>query len=48
VSFTVLFVCICVLYYCHWVATQFQLNISYYIIIMNSNIVKYLQVINFL
>ena len=32
VSFSVLFVCICVLYYCHRVATQFQLNISYHII----------------
>jgi hypothetical protein len=31
VSFSVLFVCICVLYYCHLVATQLQLNISYYI-----------------
>jgi predicted secreted protein len=32
VSFSVLFVCICVLYYCHQVATQLQLNISYPII----------------
>jgi hypothetical protein len=32
VTFPVLFVCICVLYYCHRVATQLQLNISYYII----------------
>jgi hypothetical protein len=31
VSFPVLFVCICVLNYCHWVATQLQLNISYII-----------------
>ena len=32
VSFCVLFVCICVLYYCHRVATQWQLtNISYII-----------------
>jgi hypothetical protein len=31
VSFSVLFVCICVLYYCHRVATQLQLNI-YHII----------------
>ena len=31
VSFSVLFVCICVLYYCHWVATQLQLNIPYHI-----------------
>jgi hypothetical protein len=29
VSFSVLFVCVCVLYDCHWVATQLQLNISY-------------------
>jgi len=29
VSFSVLFACICVLNYCHWVATQLQLNISY-------------------
>jgi len=32
VSFSVLFVCICILYYCHRVATQLQLNISYHII----------------
>jgi hypothetical protein len=32
VTFPVLFVCICVLNYCHWVATQLQLNI-YHIII---------------
>jgi len=31
VSFSVLFVCICVLYYCHRMATQLQLNISYQI-----------------
>jgi len=31
-SFSVLFVCICVLYYCHRVANQLQLNISYHII----------------
>jgi len=31
VSFSVLFVCICVLNYCHRVATQLQLNISYHI-----------------
>jgi hypothetical protein len=31
VSFSVLFVCICVLYYCHRVVTQLQLNISYHI-----------------
>jgi hypothetical protein len=29
VSFCVLFVCKCVLYYCHRLATQLQLNISY-------------------
>ena len=34
VSFSVLFVCICVLYYCHRVATQLQLSISYPIIII--------------
>ena len=28
-SFSVLFVCICVLYYCHRVATQLQLNIFF-------------------
>jgi hypothetical protein len=33
VSFSVLFLCIYVLYYCHWVATQLQLtNISYHTI----------------
>jgi len=31
--FSVLFVCICVLYYCHRVATQLQLNISYHIFV---------------
>jgi hypothetical protein len=31
VSFSELFVCICVLYYCLRVATQLQLNISYHI-----------------
>jgi hypothetical protein len=30
-SFSVLFVCICVLTYCHRVATKLQLNISYHI-----------------
>jgi len=30
--FPVLFVCKCVLYYCHRVATQLQLNISYHTI----------------
>jgi len=33
VLFYVLFVCKCVLYYCHRVSTQLQLNISYHIII---------------
>jgi len=33
VSLSVLFVCICVLNYCHRVATQLQLNISYHIIL---------------
>jgi len=32
VSFPVLFVFICVLLYCHRVATQLQLNISYHIV----------------
>jgi hypothetical protein len=33
VSFCELFVCKCVLYYCHWLATQFQLtNVSYHIV----------------
>jgi hypothetical protein len=32
VLFYVLFVCICVLYYCHRVATQLQFNILYHII----------------
>jgi hypothetical protein len=31
VTFSVLFVCMCVLNYCHRVATQLQLNISYHI-----------------
>ena len=31
VTFPVLFVCICVLYYCHQVTTQLQLNIYYVI-----------------
>ena len=30
VSFSVLFLCICVLNYCHRVATQLQLNIIYH------------------
>jgi hypothetical protein len=37
VSFSVLFLCICVLYYCHRVATQLQLNISYHISYHNIN-----------
>jgi hypothetical protein len=36
VSFSVLFVCICVLYYCHRVATQLQLNIYHINIYGNS------------
>jgi hypothetical protein len=32
VLFYVLFVCKCVLYYCHRLATQLQLNISYLIV----------------
>jgi heme/copper-type cytochrome/quinol oxidase subunit 2 len=36
VSFFVFFLCICVLYYCHQVATQLQLNISYHIITAHS------------
>ena len=32
VSFCVLFVCKCVLYYCHWVSTQLQLTNIYHII----------------
>ena len=39
VLFFVLFVCKCVLYYCHRVATQLQLNISYHIK-TSSNITK--------
>jgi hypothetical protein len=43
VSFSVLFVCICVLYYCHRVATQLQLNIYpiiSYIISITYNMLK--------
>jgi hypothetical protein len=32
VSYSVLFLRVCILYYCHRVATQLQLNISYRII----------------
>jgi hypothetical protein len=32
VLFCVLFVCKCILYYCHRVSTQLQLNISYFIV----------------
>jgi len=49
VSFSVLFLCICVLYYCHRVATQLQLNIyhiiSYHIIsyhIISYHIISYI------
>jgi len=38
VSLSVLFVVICVLYYCHRVATQLQLNISYHMIIFVHNL----------
>jgi len=31
VTYSVLFVCVCVLNYCHLVATQLQLHISYHI-----------------
>jgi len=30
VLYYVLFVCKCVLYYCHWVSTQLHLNMSYH------------------
>jgi hypothetical protein len=42
VSFFALFVCICVLNYCHRVATQLQLNISYIVSYIISHIVSYL------
>ena len=44
VLFYVLFVCICALNYCHRVATQLQLNISYHIIsyhIISYHIISY-------
>jgi len=43
VLFYVLSVCKCVLYYCHWVATQLQLNISYHITyhIISYHIISY-------
>jgi len=44
VSFSVLFVCICVLNSCHRVATQLQLNLSYHIIsyhIISYHIISY-------
>ena len=37
VTYSVLFVCMCVLNYCHRVATQLQLNISYRIISYHIN-----------
>ena len=37
VSFFVLFVCLCVLNYCHWVVSQLQLNISYQCLREKSN-----------
>jgi hypothetical protein len=40
VTFSVLFVCICVLYYCHRAATQLQLNISYHIITVRALCVR--------
>jgi hypothetical protein len=44
VTFPVLFVCICVQYYCHRVATQLQLNISYHIIyhIISYHVIPYI------
>jgi hypothetical protein len=46
VSFSVLFVCICVLNYCHLVATQLQLNISYNIVSYLDKLCKY-QFVNY-
>jgi uncharacterized membrane protein len=37
VLFSMLFACICVLNYWHWVATQLQLNISYQILTTNNS-----------
>ena len=46
VSFAVLFVCICVLYYCNRVATQLQLNISYHIsYIISYHIISYIYIL---
>jgi hypothetical protein len=41
IKFTVFFVCICVLYYCHRVATQWQLNISYHILLALQSTVSF-------
>jgi hypothetical protein len=40
VSFCLLFVCICVLYYCHGMANQLQLNISYHACHIDKRIAK--------
>jgi hypothetical protein len=37
VLFCVLFLCKCVLYYCHWVSTQLQLNIYHIISYITSS-----------
>jgi hypothetical protein len=41
VSFSALFVCICVLYFCHRVATQLQLNMSYHVCVCVDSIWSY-------